>query len=357
MSKKLIAVASAAALALSALVAAPASANSFTVGVIGTADASASASVKTTPATNAAPVNNALNHTEAVSATNTTVRFVVTTAVAGADVAVSSAGGVLVLDKLTDAEDKALKVGAGSTGVNGKSIAGAKTFTFYAYSTSTTAGTVSITSGGNTSLYYVRSLVGPVYNIASAEFPSSIATNSMAPVYVKLTDVFGNPIVGSATGDNTAVVTVDAAGTGTISGTFDDSTLASAGANKLQITAVGGTAVEFATTTTKGSGTTWVWNVAKAAWAAQVEVGAVSGNVAVRLDLVDNERTDAGFAAPRISAFSSLSGADLATQVKTLTAQLADSRSKAKSVTKKRYNTLARKWNAAFPSQKVKLKK
>jgi hypothetical protein len=44
-------------------------------------------------------------------------------------------------------------------------------------------------------------------------------------------------------------------------------------------------------------------------------------------------------------------------QVAALTAQLAASRPKAKSVTKKRFNTLARAWNRAFPSQAVKLKR
>jgi hypothetical protein len=49
--------------------------------------------------------------------------------------------------------------------------------------------------------------------------------------------------------------------------------------------------------------------------------------------------------------------ATLETQVATLQAQLANSRAKATSVTKKRYNTLARKWNAANPGARVALKK
>jgi hypothetical protein len=47
-----------------------------------------------------------------------------------------------------------------------------------------------------------------------------------------------------------------------------------------------------------------------------------------------------------------------ATQVAALTAQVAALTAQvAKRVSKKKYNTLARKWNAAFPSQKVALKK
>jgi hypothetical protein len=63
-------------------------------------------------------------------------------------------------------------------------------------------------------------------------------------------------------------------------------------------------------------------------------------------------------------AFSSVNAADLAAQVTALTAQvtaltaqLAVSRLIENSVTQKKYNTLVRKWNAAFPSNKVALKK
>jgi hypothetical protein len=44
-------------------------------------------------------------------------------------------------------------------------------------------------------------------------------------------------------------------------------------------------------------------------------------------------------------------------RIAVLTTQLAASRPIATSVTKKRYNTLARKWNAANPGAKVALKK
>jgi hypothetical protein len=47
----------------------------------------------------------------------------------------------------------------------------------------------------------------------------------------------------------------------------------------------------------------------------------------------------------------------LQANVTALTAQLAVSRLIENSVTQKKYNTLARKWNAAFPSQRVALKK
>ncbi len=72
--------------------------------------------------------------------------------------------------------------------------------------------------------------------------------------------------------------------------------------------------------------------------------------------------------APQFLTFSTASLAEQVTalqaQVTTLTAKVAAmqaildvSRLDENSVTQKKYNTLARKWNAAFPSQAVALKK
>jgi hypothetical protein len=75
----------------------------------------------------------------------------------------------------------------------------------------------------------------------------------------------------------------------------------------------------------------------------------------------------AGFADASVTSLHVVNGAASATataQVATLTAQvaalsaiLAVSRLDENSVTQKKYNKLARKWNAAFPSQAVALKK
>jgi hypothetical protein len=92
--------------------------------------------------------------------------------------------------------------------------------------------------------------------------------------------------------------------------------------------------------------------------------GTTQASVSMQLALTATDLTGAGFPKANKVAFSTTSAGSLADQVKALTtqvaaltAQLAASRPVATSVTKKKYNTLARKWNAANPSNKVALKK
>jgi hypothetical protein len=66
----------------------------------------------------------------------------------------------------------------------------------------------------------------------------------------------------------------------------------------------------------------------------------------------------AGLADTSDEAVLVVNNAGVSAQVAALTAQVATlTATVAKRVSKKKYNTLARKWNAAFPSQKVALKK
>jgi hypothetical protein len=92
--------------------------------------------------------------------------------------------------------------------------------------------------------------------------------------------------------------------------------------------------------------------------------GTAAANAAMSVSLVASDLSANGFAKPVTYAFSSVAAGDLAAQVLTLTAQvaaqaaiLAVSRLDENSVTQKKYNTLVRKWNAAFPSQRIALKK
>jgi hypothetical protein len=70
------------------------------------------------------------------------------------------------------------------------------------------------------------------------------------------------------------------------------------------------------------------------------------------------------FGTPVGTQFFAVTALDLAAQVTALTAQvaaqaaiLAVSRLDENSVTQKKYNSLVRKWNAAFPSKRIALKK
>jgi hypothetical protein len=333
MSKKLIAIAAAAALALTGLVATPANATSIT-GVVIDAESSVSASHASntsadTPGT--AMTSRTLDYNSSASTTRNVVRYVVTTASA-TTVSVTSAGGVKVIKDLADADGVAYKLDTtvATTGVSGSTTDTALTFTFYAFTTSTTAGSVVISTPSSSLTYYVKGLAGAAYNLTNVKFPTSIiqgqaAADSTAVVSYVLTDVFGN-----AKTDGTAPV----------------------------LTALGATA------------STSTYSTLRLVWEAVV-YNATSSSVAMALNLSTADLSTNGFAKPVIYAFSSVSAADLATQVTTLTAQVATlqasvvamqaildvSRLDENSVTQKKYNTLARKWNAAFPSQAVALKK
>jgi hypothetical protein len=324
MSKKLIAVASAAALALSVLVGvAPASATTTVSGGGNNSGATAAlAKVVTVPADNAVATGEMVTFTVS-SATDRTVSATAT-------------GGIKLLTATADADGDEFKSTDGvqtlgiSTGVS-------TSVTFYAFTTSTTASTVVVNDGvGNTQTFYIKGTAGPAYNI-DVTAPSSVATTGTgSAMQIKVTDVFGNALesLGGAGLDITTL------GSG--------SSVWTTAASPAEITA------PFTTTAN--------YNDTKKVFEVNLR-SSTGGGVAVNVALREATAAPAapaevtGLAKPRAAFFASINATDLAAQVATLTAQLADSRSKAKSVTKKRFNTLARKWNAAFPSQAVKLKK
>jgi hypothetical protein len=315
MSKKLIAVAAAAALALTGLVAAPAQASAFSVTVDGSAATAGSVTADAVQP-HTSPIAGELIHNG--TTTGTVVRYVVTTT-AAALVEVSSAKGVKVLESLVDADNVALKLGAGTTGLSKNTTAGG-TYAFFAYTTSTTYGTVTIKVGSNSNTYFLKNRAGGAYNLVDVKFPSSLVAgviegDSTDYITFRITDVFGNALT-------------DAAG-------------------QAAITTFGVTAesVQYSETLK--------------VYRSKLHSAAATGNSAlVTLTAPDGDLSVNGFPKSNLTAFSNLSAASLAEQVKTLTAQVADLQAIVdRKVKKKRFNTLARKWNAAFPSQAVKLKK
>jgi hypothetical protein len=350
MSKKLIAVASAAALALSALVAMPAMATSQ--GFVVTATKATNAGGTGNGDSSAAAILNAALEANELSVDDVTT-ITVDGNVAGTSFSVASTGGVLLVTDVTDSDAKALPLTAGTASLASATYGKKDTLnsnkkTFYAYTTSTTPGKVTVTSStGATQVIWVASEVGMAYNI-SATFPTTLPVSATAgtatvgaKVYLNVTDVFGNPVTGGATGNATA------AG-------FTPLAVAS---GKVELKAVGATIA---------GGTAWTWDTTRKSWKNDLGlVSAKSGSYALSLELTgDPDLTDAGLPSAKTTAFSTTSAQSLEDQVKALTAQvtalqaqLEASRPKATSVTKKKYNTLARKWNAANPSARVALKK
>jgi hypothetical protein len=343
MSKKLIAVASAAALALSALVAMPAMASQ---GFVVTATKAANAGGTGNGDSSAAAILNASLEANELSVGDVTT-ITVDGNVAGTTFSVASTGGVLLVTDVTDSDAKALPLTAGTTSLASAAYGKKDTLnsnkkTFYAYTTSTTAGKVTVTSStGASQVIWVASEVGMAYNI-SATFPTTLPVSATAgtatvgaKVYLNITDVFGNPVTGGTTGNATA------AG-------FAPLAVAS---GKVQITAVGATIAP---------NTAWTWDTTRKSW--KNDLGLVapkSGSYALSLELTgDPDLTDAGLAAAKTTAFSTTSSQSLEDQIKSLTAQVATLQAAlAATVTKAKFNKLAKRWNRANPSNKVKLVK
>jgi hypothetical protein len=324
MSKKLIAVASAAALALTALVAVPA--NAATISSVTVTHSGSTAGEALTSHTDAdsavkaatwASARNVVFGTDAASysATRTAVRFAVLTT-DSSSVVVTATGGVKLATAVSVA-GVALKVDAGSTTLTGATTAGSSTtltYTFYAWTTNTTAGKVVIETPNSKNTYFVKGTEGPAYNIASATFPTSLYTGQTdAKVTYTLSDAYGNIIA-----DGTKLTPT---GFGT---TFNAAT--------------------YSTTTKLYSST----------------LGSITGdNVALQLSLKafdDTDYTTVGFAKPVSSAFKLVSAASLSAQVTALTAQVATLQASVAALTAD-YNSVAKKYNKLVKkSKRVALK-
>jgi hypothetical protein len=324
MSKKLIAVASAAALALSVLVGvAPASATTtISGGGNNSGLTSALAKVVTVPEDNEVDTGEMVTFTVSSAADRT--------------ISATSTGGVKMLTTTADpdgadwASTDGVTTLSMSTGVN-------TSMTFYAFTTSTATGTVVVNDGvGNTQTFYMKGTAGAAYNI-DVTAPTSIATTGTgSAMQIKVTDVFGNALASLGS----AGILIDTLGSG----------------SSVHETASGNAITAAFTTTANYNTTKKVFEVnlrstTGGGVAVNVALQAVSGQAGAPADVT-------GLAKARASFFASINATDLATQVAELTKQVAALQATvAKRVTKKRYNTLARKWNAANPSAKVALKK
>jgi hypothetical protein len=319
MSKKLIAVASAAALALTALVGvAPASAT-VTLTLV---DSETGSGTSAAPYLESVPVANILD-------VGTSVAFTATT-VAGDVMTVTATGTVRILGEITGTAADELHTSASGTTTYTATATDATT-DFIVYNTSTTAGSFSVslksaTSSATGAPVFVKGVAGTVYNY-SVVAPSTTTAGTASEVLITATDMFGNAIENDAT-TSTAISSADStAGLGTAP--------------------------------TPGAAT---WDATRKVYTVELPAQTTTSEYAY---IINAAITDiGGLAKAKDQSFSIINSAGaaaanatLTAQIAALTTQLAASRPIATSVTKKKYNTLARKWNAAFPSQKVALKK
>jgi hypothetical protein len=304
MSKKLIAIAAAAALALTGLVATPASSvvGAFSTVVSATSggtglNADAAYTVKI-------PTQDVLRFNETVGATTSVFRIVSTTPGTTDTVRVVSTGGVKAITKTAfdamTADTNTSK--AGSQDVSQLSVDG--NATFYVYSTSTTAGTLTISSGANSQVVYVKGITPAAYNVVVKAAPATVATSADTVIDFAVTDAFGNAIVA----DQTVV-----------------------------ITKVGPINLSTATKLT--------WDVDRSTLYLTVS-GSAAGNASVNVELgaANGATAITAFGTPKTSFFTVAVGGTQTELIAALTAQIAALTSD--------YNALATRWNKKVDSKR-----
>jgi hypothetical protein len=242
MSKKLIAVASAAALALTALVGvAPASAN----GAIAITGNAGGAGTTASPYTIAVPSNNTIQ--AGVNAVTVTISGLAT----GDVVRVDSTGGFKLLTSLTGLASTAsalINVTTLGTTTYSETTTSNSNIVLYAYTTGVATGTIasSLTRTGlsSTNSVSIKGTAGPAYNMSTVSgVPTTLASGATAAITFTATDVFGNPVENSAL--VTAMATRNVGGFGTI--TWDS------------------TAKVYKSTLTSAASDAFVWGLAFAA--------------------------------------------------------------------------------------------
>ena len=320
MSKKLIAIASAAALGLSALVAVPAAALNVVVG-----DQATSASITVTGTTArgttgtgtvSSPVKITVPDTGTVAAADI-LTFTISSTLKRTAVTATVTQGIKLLDapgdstnKYTSASGTATLPATAATNENGA-------YVFYGFPTSTTAGLLTVTIGTDITQIYIQGLEGAAYDIKSVTIPA-IEPKGKGVVTAVVTDAFGNPVVSTA--------------------------------GTLTLTRVGGTGGTV-DADVKYSSTTKRWEVeitgpdaaGQAAYAAVVD------------GLTASTAQITAFGAPE-TFFGLTSFASSAELVKSLQASVTTLTAQVATLTAD-YNALAKKWNNRFALKKAPKKK
>ncbi len=314
MSKKLIAVAAAAALALTGLVATPATSQVGTWSVAVTANVAGSGINADNAYTVLIPTQDVLRFNETAGATTTLIRVVSTTPITTDNVRVVTTGGVKAISKaafdaLTSTTNKTT---AGSSDVTVASVDG--NATFYLYSTSTTAGSATVSSSSGSTTLFVKGTTPAPYNVVLKSAVGTIATSVDTKIDLTVTDAFGNAIEATTTAT---------------------------------ITRVGGLTLSNPASIT--------WDSTRKTMTTTV-TGTTAGSASVEISLGATKVDSLG--TPKVVFFTTTVGGTQAEQITALTAQIDALTAQLEgSVTKDKYNKLAKRWNKANPRNKVKLAK
>jgi hypothetical protein len=318
MSKKLIAVAAAAALALTGLVGvAPASANyTFGVTVVGQTSSDSGATSATALDINV-PSQDVLRWSEtesgAASVTASVVRLTIQASTTSAAVRVTTTGGAKVLSEATYSDSTKRKTANGLSSLDVTSSSSTGLVYVFAYSTSTAVSTITVAEGSNSRVIYIdgKNAVGYIYNI-NFTAPATADVDDYIEFTGNVTDAFGNKVEGLTT-------------------------------NPL-------TATTFGVARDLGTGDTYGWvedEDAAGTYTFSVATSDTAGSGVIGLTRTITKVTALG--TPKDSAYFSFSTASLASQVTTLTAQVAALTAD--------YNALAAKWNKRVASKTAPKKK
>jgi hypothetical protein len=303
MSKKLIAVAAAAALALTGLVAVPANSTvgPFAVTVNGNSggtglNADAAYTVKL-------PTQDVLRYNATVDTTTSTFRIEVQTPGTTDTVRVVSTGGVKVLtktafDALTSTTNNSK---AGSQDVSLAAAGGSAEFILF--TTSTTAASVTVSSGSNSSVFWVDGIDPAPYNVAVKNAPATVPTSVDTKVDFTVTDAFGNAI------ETTTNVAITKVGPVTLS-------------NPAKLT----------------------WDTDRKTLTATI-TGSAAGNASVNVELSPAATKIDAFGTPKTVFFTVAVGGTQAEVITALTAQV--------TALKADYNKLAARWNKRVADKKA----
>jgi hypothetical protein len=343
MSKKIIAVAAAAALALTGLVVMPTVASAVgpfavSVAVSDTLSRSgADGSTGSLELTILVPSQDVLRldaqALPASSTSGTLLRFIVTTPAGGAAVTATAALGGAKLVTQAQVDAKGLTTASGTASISVTSDTSGLV-TFYAYTTSTADSTITVASGANSKVLFMKGVSGILnsYKLNFTASPLATAAGGKVTFTGTVTDMFGN-VMSPVVADNIASVGLGGNLATIIQNDFAQSTTGVITFTGVNRSTAGSAAISLSMTT-----------ALTAVAGAPVKVAAYGDPVGTQF-----------FAVSAVDLSASVTA--LTAQVAALTAQLAVSRLIEDSVTQKKYNTLARKWNKANPGAKVALKK
>ena len=342
---KKIAVAIAAVLAFTGI-STSAHAAPLSVTVAGSANATTSAA----PQTVAVPVSNVIDTSNTVA--------LAATADTGTVVSFVGSGVKLVSALNTTLAPVSSASGVSSISVTSTGVAA----TIYAYTTSTTTGSVTITNGAYSTIVYIKGLAGVAANIA-VSVPSTAAIQTAPTFSVSATDVFGNPVaseaisvtlIGGSFSDASITKTLTTSAVTSAAGVTPVTILGSATGTFSALTA--GTVTVVATDTAIATTSLGLPAAIKSAIATfsvsdfNAQIVSLTAQLAAEKAgrVVDKATSDKALADAKTASDKALADAKTASDA---TAAIAAATYKAG------YNALATKWNKAHPKSKVALKK